>query len=120
MRPRRSWPACCWSGWRGNCVAGIVVIWPAADVVNGSSWFSRLLADIRSCGADIIVAGPPQGPDPIQRAAQAQGPEGVEEASRPEQAYPADGSPPRLLGGRPAAWGEHCLHRACGGDELDV
>src|ERR1035441_3435724 len=84
----------------GESPRGIVVIGPAADVVNGSSWFSRLLADIRSCGAGIIVAGPSQGPDPIQRAAQAPGPEGagpegVEEASGPERASPADGSPDR-------------------------
>ena len=104
----------------GESPRGIVVIGPAADVVNGSSWFSRLLADIRSCGAGIIVAGPSQGPDPIQRAAQAPGPEGVEEASRPERAYPADGSPPVLLGRRSAACGEHCQRRPCDGYELHV
>ena len=69
----------------------------------GAAWFSRLLADMRLAGADVIVA-PVAGGDRsgLLRAA----------------ASPSAAVSPLLSGRRSAACGERCRRRPCDGYEL--
>jgi hypothetical protein len=92
---------------------GIVVI----GSIQGATWFSRLLADIRVGGADITVVRPAQGPGPIQRKEAASASEGFGHVNGPDR---ADGIPPVLLGRRSAACGGRCRRRPCDGYELHV
>ena len=87
-----------------------VVIAAAADLtgapLQGAGWFSRLLGDIRSCGADIITAGPAPVRTAVASAASAAGPD------------PRRFGPPVLVGRRSPACGERCGRRPCDGYEL--
>ncbi len=67
--------------------------------LRAAGWFSRLLGDIRACGADIVVPGPG-----------ASGRSGSPVRTR--------GPAPVLLGRRSAACGEQCTRRPCSGYEL--
>ena len=71
----------------------------------GAAWFSRLLADMRLAGADIIVA-PVAGGDRsgLLRAV----------------ASPSGAVSPLLSGRRSAACGERCRRRPCDGYELNA
>ena len=88
-----------------------------------AGWFGRLLADIRSQGADVIVApGRPaitsSGPERAgggPRTQRAGRPDG---AGCPDAGSAAEPSPAVLLGRRSAACGERCAVRPCSGYEL--
>jgi hypothetical protein len=101
--------------------AGIVVIGTGGAGVQGAAWFSQLLADIRSCGADIIVAGPDQERERIQAAAKMRGAGAAGEVAWAVGSSPPDrAAGPSLagLGRRSAACGARCLARPCDGYEL--
>ncbi len=80
-----------------------------------AGWFSRLLGDIRACGADIIVPGPGasgrSGP-PVRTRVPGPGPSGARAGEGTISA------PPVLVGRRSAACGERCRRRPCHGYEL--
>jgi hypothetical protein len=71
--------------------------------LQAAGWFGRLLGDIRSCGADIIVTE-----------------QAGSERSSPtwEPGAGVEASPPLLLGRRSPACGERCRRRPCSGYEL--
>jgi uncharacterized protein len=99
--------------------------------LRGAGWFGRLLDDLRSCGADIIMAGPHasarkavtdafSAPGAFSAAAGASpAPAG---ASSPAGADHGETvgrfGPPVLAGRRSAACGERCGRRPCDGYEL--
>jgi hypothetical protein len=94
--------------------------------LRAAGWFSRLLEDIRACGANIIVpgpgasgrSGPPGPPGPPGRTRMpgpGPGPAGASAARAGEAAVEG---PTVLLGRRSAACGERCRRRPCNGYEL--
>ena len=94
---------------------------PGAPAAAG--WFGRLLADIRSQGADVVVA-PGRPAITSSGAERAGGGPTLQRAGRPDGAGCPDAgaadepSPAVLLGRRSAACGERCGVRPCSGYEL--
>jgi uncharacterized protein len=78
-----------------------------------TGWFGRLLADIRSQGADVIVT-----PGRLAGTERAGGSARTRGAARPDAAAVREPSPAILLGRRSAACGERCGLRPCSGYEL--
>ena len=94
---------------------------PGAPAAAG--WFGRLLADIRSQGADVVVT-PGRPAITSSGAERAGGGPRLQRAGRPDGAGCPDAgaadepSPAVLLGRRSAACGERCGVRPCSGYEL--
>ena len=94
---------------------------PGAPAAAG--WFGRLLADIRSQGADVVVT-PGRPAITSSGAERAGGGPTLQRAGRPDGAGCPDAgaadepSPAVLLGRRSAACGERCAVRPCSGYEL--
>ncbi len=91
-----------------------------------AGWFGRLLEDIASCGADVIVARPaategstgPRPAGPGRGGIGSRSGHRAEAAAAPEERAVAAGLPPVLLGRRSPACGERCRRRPCNGYEL--
>jgi hypothetical protein len=88
-----------------------------------AGWFGRLLADIRSQGADVIVT-PGRSAITSSGSERAGGGPRTHRAARPpasgrpDAGAAAEPSPAVLLGRRSAACGERCAVRPCSGYEL--
>lgn len=98
---------------------GDLAVVTTADLVreNPAGWFSRILEDIRSAGAEVIAARETGGPPatPAEAPAAPEPGREMEPATGPGRAVACA---PVLRGRRSAACGGQCRHRPCGGYEL--